>query len=85
MEAAPNARVLVAGAFGLVGSATVARLVERGHRVVASDLHTPATSKAAHARIALARRDPYRGLPGEFADPWGLLFERFPGAGPAAT
>ncbi|MCF6388251.1 NAD(P)-dependent oxidoreductase [Mycobacterium sp. MBM] len=39
--------VLVTGAFGLVGSATVARLAEDGRRVVATDLDTPASRKAA--------------------------------------
>ena len=39
--------VLVTGAFGLVGSATVDRLVSDGRRVVASDLDTPANRKAA--------------------------------------
>jgi nucleoside-diphosphate-sugar epimerase len=39
--------VLVTGAFGLVGSATVKRLAAAGHRVVATDLGTPAQRKAA--------------------------------------
>ncbi len=39
--------VLVTGAFGLVGSATVARLAADGRRVVATDLDLPANRKAA--------------------------------------
>ncbi|OHU98807.1 NAD-dependent epimerase/dehydratase family protein [Mycobacterium talmoniae] len=39
--------VLVTGAFGLVGSATVKRLAEDGRRVVATDLDVPANRKAA--------------------------------------
>jgi len=39
--------VLVTGAFGLVGSATVERLAEAGRRVVATDLDVPANRKAA--------------------------------------
>lgn len=41
--------VLVTGAFGLVGSTTVKRLVADGRRVVATDLGTPAQRKAARA------------------------------------
>ncbi|CDO06806.1 NAD(P)-dependent oxidoreductase [Mycolicibacterium cosmeticum] len=41
--------VLVTGAFGLVGSATVHRLTADGRRVVATDLGTPANRKAAAA------------------------------------
>jgi D-erythronate 2-dehydrogenase len=41
--------VLVTGAFGLVGSATVKRLAADGRRVVATDLGTPAQRKAAKA------------------------------------
>jgi nucleoside-diphosphate-sugar epimerase len=41
--------VLVTGAFGLVGSATVRRLLDDGRRVVASDLDLPANRKAAAA------------------------------------
>ncbi len=39
--------VLVTGAFGLVGKATVKRLAADGRRVVATDLKTPAYTKAA--------------------------------------
>jgi nucleoside-diphosphate-sugar epimerase len=39
--------VLVTGAFGLVGSATVRRLANDGRRVVATDLDVPANRKAA--------------------------------------
>jgi len=39
--------VLVTGAFGLVGSATVRRLAADGRRVVATDLDVPANRKAA--------------------------------------
>ena len=38
--------VLVTGAFGLVGTATVKHLAARGRHVVATDLATPATRKA---------------------------------------
>lgn len=41
--------VLVTGAFGLVGSATVRRLAADGRRVVATDLDVPANRKAAGA------------------------------------
>jgi D-erythronate 2-dehydrogenase len=40
-------KVLVTGSFGLVGSQTVRRLVDDGHRVVATDLGTPTQRKAA--------------------------------------
>jgi nucleoside-diphosphate-sugar epimerase len=39
--------VLVTGAFGLVGTATVRQLAADGRHVVATDLETPATRKAA--------------------------------------
>jgi nucleoside-diphosphate-sugar epimerase len=39
--------VLVTGAFGLVGSATVTRLLDEGRRVIATDLDVPANRKAA--------------------------------------
>ncbi|CAN5200140.1 NAD(P)-dependent oxidoreductase [soil metagenome] len=39
--------VLVTGACGLVGRATVARLLEQGRSVVATDLRTPVTEKVA--------------------------------------
>jgi D-erythronate 2-dehydrogenase len=42
-------KVLVTGGFGLVGSQTVRRLAIDGHRVVATDLGTPAQRKAAAA------------------------------------
>src|ERR1700743_499543 len=42
-------KVLITGGFGLVGSQTVRRLVDDGHRVVATDLGTPAQRKAAAA------------------------------------
>lgn len=41
--------VLVTGAFGLVGSATVERLAAEGRRVVATDLDIPANRTAAQA------------------------------------
>ena len=41
--------VLVTGAFGLVGTATVRHLARLGRRVVATDLHTAANRKAAAA------------------------------------
>lgn len=41
--------VLVTGGFGLVGSATVRRLVADGRRVMATDLGTPVNHKAARA------------------------------------
>jgi nucleoside-diphosphate-sugar epimerase len=44
--------VLVTGAFGLVGTATVKHLARLGRRVVATDLDTPANRKAAAARPA---------------------------------
>lgn len=40
-------RVLVTGAFGLVGSAVVAALATRGRVVVATDLRTPANTRQA--------------------------------------
>lgn len=42
-----NGPVLVTGACGLVGRATVARLMEQGRTVVATDLRTSDTEKAA--------------------------------------
>lgn len=39
--------VLVTGAFGLVGSATVKRLAADGRNVVATDLDVPENRKAA--------------------------------------
>jgi nucleoside-diphosphate-sugar epimerase len=42
-------KVLVTGGFGLVGSQTVRRLSIGGHRVVATDLGTPAQRKVAAA------------------------------------
>ena len=42
-------RVLVTGAFGLVGSAVVAALADQGRRVVATDLDVPANRKRAQA------------------------------------
>ncbi len=39
--------VLVTGAFGLVGTATVRHLAAQGRRVVATDLNTPANRRAA--------------------------------------
>ena len=42
-------KVLVTGAFGLVGSQTVRRLAAAGHQVVATDLGTEAQRKAALA------------------------------------
>lgn len=48
MTAASEDTVLVTGAFGLVGRATVKQLVSEGRRVVATDLETPAYKKAAH-------------------------------------
>jgi nucleoside-diphosphate-sugar epimerase len=46
-------RVLVTGAFGLVGSAVVAALADQGRRVVATDLDVPANRKRAQAFTAL--------------------------------
>lgn len=40
-------KVLVTGAFGLVGTETVTRLLKRGVAVVATDLRTPGNQKAA--------------------------------------
>lgn len=39
--------VLVTGAFGLVGTATIKELAAEGHRVIATDLKTPAYVRAA--------------------------------------
>lgn len=47
--------VLVTGAFGLVGGATVQHLARQGRHVVATDLDTPATRKAASALPAGVR------------------------------
>jgi nucleoside-diphosphate-sugar epimerase len=47
-------KVLVTGGFGLVGSQTVRRLAIEGHRVVATDLGTPAQRKAASSLPANA-------------------------------
>ena len=44
--------VLVTGAFGLVGSAVVAELADRGRRVVATDLDAPGNRKRAKAFAA---------------------------------
>lgn len=41
--------VLVTGAFGLVGTATVRHLARLGRRVVATDLDSPANRKSAAA------------------------------------
>ncbi|OBK14977.1 NAD-dependent epimerase/dehydratase family protein [Mycobacterium asiaticum] len=54
-------KVLVTGAFGLVGTETVARLHERGVAVVATDLCTPGNQKAA------------RRLPGDVEVRWADL------------
>jgi nucleoside-diphosphate-sugar epimerase len=54
--------VLVTGAFGLVGSATVKRLAEDSRRVVATDLHTPANRKAA-AKLPASVQVRYADLP----------------------
>src|ERR1700722_7693480 len=47
-------KVLVTGSFGLVGSQTVRRLAADGHRVVATDVRTPAQRKAAESLPANA-------------------------------
>jgi len=43
--------VLVTGAFGLVGTATLNALIAHGHQVVATDLDTPANRRAARKSI----------------------------------
>lgn len=48
--------VLVTGGFGLVGSATVQRLVELGRRVVVADLGTPANRAAEHLPAGVSVR-----------------------------
>jgi len=40
-------KVLITGAFGNIGSATVAELIKQGHQVRAFDLATPVTQRAA--------------------------------------
>ncbi|WP_435747515.1 NAD-dependent epimerase/dehydratase family protein [Nocardioides sp. SYSU DS0663] len=54
-------RVLVTGALGLVGRATVAELLDRGAEVVATDLDTPdgrrAAAETAHPRLRHAWAD----------------------------
>ncbi len=63
--------VLVTGAFGLVGSATVKRLAADGRRVVATDLDIPANRKAADKLPAGRRgalRRPHRPRRGRRAD-----------------
>ena len=58
-------RVLVTGACGLVGKATVAQLRARGFHVTATDLDTPAGRKTI-SRLATQTRD----LPGTLAVEW---------------
>lgn len=48
-------KVLVTGGFGLVGSQTVRQLAGNGHRVIATDLGTPAQREAALPAGAEAR------------------------------
>ena len=52
--------VLVTGAFGLVGTATVKQLVADGQRVVATDLDLPGNRKAAEKLTAVQVRRPDR-------------------------